>query len=190
MALGAISGAVPADLSTTIEAYVALRLAGDEPERRICAQPASTCVGPGDRAGARVHPHLAGAVRRLGLGAGARAPGRADPAAAVGPAERLRLRLLGAADGRGTVGCPVAIAPVRPLPFAIDELRGAEPWSPPKAARCGRGLLALDRVLHVYQRRPVVGCASSRWRGPSDGSSIVRRRTVAGVGSSRRGSTR
>ena len=55
-------------------------------------------------AGARVHPHLDGAVRRLGLGPGAGAAAGDDPAAAVVPAQRLRLRLLGAADGRRAVG--------------------------------------------------------------------------------------
>src|SRR5581483_4862406 len=45
--------------------------------------------------------------------------------------------------------------PVRPLPFKIEELHGAEPWAPPEARTLtGKALLALDRVLHVYQRWP------------------------------------
>ena len=59
----------PGDLSTTIEAYVALRLAGDDPDAahmRSAAAFARDAGGIEQRA--RVHPHLAGAVRRLAVG--------------------------------------------------------------------------------------------------------------------------
>ncbi len=46
--------------------------------------------------------------------------------------------------------------PVRPLPFTLDELDGPEPWSPPSvSSRFGRGLVALDRVMRLYERRPL-----------------------------------
>jgi squalene-hopene/tetraprenyl-beta-curcumene cyclase len=46
--------------------------------------------------------------------------------------------------------------PVRPLPFELDELRGPEPWAPPKPrSLTDRVLLALDRVLHAYHHRPL-----------------------------------
>ena len=45
--------------------------------------------------------------------------------------------------------------PQRPLPFALPELDGPQAWSPPVGTTAaGRALVALDRVLHVYQRRP------------------------------------
>src|SRR5207248_6438011 len=44
--------------------------------------------------------------------------------------------------------------PVRPLAFELDELRGPEPWSAPRAKSItDRVLLALDRVLHAYHHR-------------------------------------
>src|SRR6266540_3607758 len=85
----------PPDLSTTIEAYVALRLAG--------------------------------AVRAVGLGGPAGHAAGDDPAALVGPAERLRLRLLGAADDRAADDRERAAA------GAADRLR------PERAARRRRG---------------------------------------------------
>src|SRR5204862_3704086 len=49
----------------------------------------------------------------------------------------------------------LAQRPARPLPFAIDELHGPRPWATPSPASIrGRALVALDRVLHVYGRRP------------------------------------
>jgi squalene-hopene/tetraprenyl-beta-curcumene cyclase len=50
----------------------------------------------------------------------------------------------------------LAYRPVRPFPFKLDELRGPERWSPPNAkSLLGKALLTLDRILHVYERRPV-----------------------------------
>ena len=51
-----------------------------------------------------VHPDLAGAVRRVVLGRPARDAARADPAAEVVPAQRLRLGLLGPPDRRADHG--------------------------------------------------------------------------------------
>ncbi len=82
--------------------------------------------------------------------------------------------------------------PQRPLPFGLEELHGAEPWSPPDGGSLtGRGLVALDRLLHLYGRRPVRAlreaalARAERWIARAPGG---RRR--AGAGSSRRGCTR
>jgi squalene-hopene/tetraprenyl-beta-curcumene cyclase len=49
----------------------------------------------------------------------------------------------------------LAYRPLRPLPFVLEELSGPRDWSRPKgASSVGRALVALDRVLHLYQRRP------------------------------------
>jgi squalene-hopene/tetraprenyl-beta-curcumene cyclase len=59
----------PGELSTTVEAYVALRLAGDAPEQ--AAHGPRGRLGQGQRRrGGRpgVHPDLAGPVRRCGAG--------------------------------------------------------------------------------------------------------------------------
>jgi squalene-hopene/tetraprenyl-beta-curcumene cyclase len=44
--------------------------------------------------------------------------------------------------------------PQRPLPFLLPELAGTAPADRPPADRLGRGLVALDRVLHRYERLP------------------------------------
>jgi squalene-hopene/tetraprenyl-beta-curcumene cyclase len=46
--------------------------------------------------------------------------------------------------------------PVRPLPFGLEELRGAERWSPPVGTSTrGRALVQLDRLLHAYEHLSV-----------------------------------
>ena len=71
---GPRSTAGPADLSTTVEAYVALRLAGDARRRRPHAAGAPTFVREprGHRGQPGLHPDLAGAVRPVVLGRPAR----------------------------------------------------------------------------------------------------------------------
>ena len=48
----------PGDLSTTIEAYVALRLAGDSPEPSTCGRRATTSAAPAESQRARVFTHI------------------------------------------------------------------------------------------------------------------------------------
>ncbi len=69
--------------------------------------------------------------------------------------------------------------PVRSIPVTIDELRtGARPPRPP-ASRWGRRFRQLDRVLHIYERKPITVLRklalqrAERWivqRQESDGS--------------------
>jgi squalene-hopene/tetraprenyl-beta-curcumene cyclase len=74
----------------------------------------------------------------------------------------------------------MAHRPRHPLPFALDELHGPEPWRPavPRSAR-GRWLVRLDRVLRAYERRPprllrrIALARAERWivrRQEADGS--------------------
>jgi squalene-hopene/tetraprenyl-beta-curcumene cyclase len=50
----------------------------------------------------------------------------------------------------------MAHRPQRSFDFTLGELYSGEPWSPPKAKNLtGRAFLALDRLLRLYQRRPV-----------------------------------
>jgi squalene-hopene/tetraprenyl-beta-curcumene cyclase len=70
--------------------------------------------------------------------------------------------------------------PVRPLPFGLEELRGAEPWSPPAGTSTrGRALAQLDRLLHAYEHprvhpfREHAMAKAERWivqRQEADGS--------------------
>ena len=102
---GRTSTAGPGELSTTIEAYWALRLAGDRPRgRRTCGCAAEFIREQGGLERARVFTHVWLAL--FGLWSWERVPAlppEVDPAAVVGAAERLRLRLLGAPDDRRAV---------------------------------------------------------------------------------------
>jgi squalene-hopene/tetraprenyl-beta-curcumene cyclase len=146
----------PGDLSTTVEAYVALRLAGDEPDAPHMKQACDWIIGQGGVEATRVFTRLWLALS--GLWSWDELP--------VIPPELIYLPSwfpLNIYDwgcwARQTI---VALAvvqsfrPSRPLPFTIDELRtgiipktpartSADPWS--------RAFTALDQVLHLY--RPV-----------------------------------
>jgi squalene-hopene/tetraprenyl-beta-curcumene cyclase len=146
----------PGDLSTTIEAYVALRLAGDSPQAQHMRAASAFARGQGGVERARVFTHIWLAL----FGAW---PWEQVP---VLPPELMLLPSwvpLNAYDfacwARQTVVALTVVItyrPVRPLPFGIDELRGPAPWAPPSPRSItDRALLALDRVLHAYHRRPI-----------------------------------
>ncbi len=170
----------PGDLSTTIEAYVALRLAGDLPEAEHMQVAAAWVRAQGGLERARVFTHIWLAL--FGAWPWDRVP--------VLPPEMMLLPSwvpLNPYDfacwARQTVvalSVVLAVRPVRPLPFGIEELRVPEAWEPPQATSLrGRGLLALDRVLHLYERHPLGPvreaslARSERWivdRQEADGS--------------------
>ena len=190
---GATSPAAPATSRRRSSPTSRCELAGDDPRSRHMRRAAEWVRANGGlRAGAGVHPHLDGAVRRLGLGPGAGAAAGDDPAAAVVPAQRLRLRLLGAPDGRRAVGR--ARATPGP-PAAVLDRRAARPGA------VGSRRKATTPIGHAVRRarpRPAGStsvtrssrCAGSACAGPSGGSSTARSPTAAGAGSSRPGSTR
>ncbi len=146
----------PGDLSTTVEAWVALRLAGDPPEAEHMAAAARFVRAAGGVEGSRVFTRIWLAL--FGLW-----PWRAIPNL---PPELIfapRWFPLGvysfACWARQTI-VPLTIVatrrPQRPLPFGIDELRSgsarqvkARPWT-------WAGLFQrLDTLLHAYARHPV-----------------------------------
>ena len=155
----------PADLSTTIEAYVAMKLAGAD---------------PGPKARAYIQRHGGVAARRvftkcflallgqLAVAADPADPGRARAAAAVRAVLDLRLLVLGAPDGRvarGRAGAPARAA-------------GGD--------RPARDRLAAGR-RRAPLRRARTRSAAARSASPSAGCATGRRRTAPGAGSSRRG---
>ena len=133
----------PADLSTTIESYVALRLAGDAADAEHMRR--AGLLHPGvrrHRGQPGVHADLAGAVRPVVLGRPAGDAAGDDLPAEVVPAQRLRLGLLGPAD-RG----------------AADRRRGAAP-----GAAAGRGA---RRAAHRRDRAAAApGFVHRRWTAP------------------------
>ena len=157
----------PPDLSTTVEAYVALRLAGDLPDAGHMARAAAYIRGEGGLPATRV-------FTRFWLAMFGRWPWDELP---VVPPEMVFLPRwfpLNVYDfacwARQTI-VPLsvvgALRPVRPLPFGLDELvpdyrlprpgrRGLPGW--------GEAFGALDRALHVYQRRPLRGLQEAALR--------------------------
>jgi squalene-hopene/tetraprenyl-beta-curcumene cyclase len=146
----------PANLSTTIESYVALRLAGDTPEQPHMQAAAAYIRGGGGLQQARVFTHIWLAL--FGAWPWAQVP--ALPPEMIFLPKWVPLNVYDfACWARQTVvalSVVLALRPVRPLPFTLAELDGPEPWAPPRATSLfGRGLVVLDRVLHAYERRPL-----------------------------------
>ena len=145
----------PADLSTTIESYVALRLAGDLPEEPHMSAAAEQIRAAGGLQQARVFTHIWLAL--FGAWPWTQVP--ALPTEMIFLPKWFPLNVYDfACWARQTVvalSVVLARRPVRPLPFTLHELDGPEPWAPPIATSVfGRALVALDRVLQAYQNRP------------------------------------
>jgi squalene-hopene/tetraprenyl-beta-curcumene cyclase len=146
----------PGELSTTIEAYWALRLAGDEPEQEHMLAAAAFIREHGGIEHARVFTHVWLAL--FGLWSWDRVP--ALPPEIVLLPSWVALNIYDfACWARQTIvalSLVMAHRPKRSLPFALEELHGSQPWQPttPASAR-GRWLVRLDRALRAYERRPV-----------------------------------
>jgi len=144
------------DLSTTIEAYVALRLAGDDPGVSHMSRARTFILGAGGLQRARVFTHIWLAL--FGAWPWERVPVLPPEMMLLPPSVPLNVYDFACWARQTIVALSVVLAyrPRRPLPFTLDELHGPEPWSPPAASGLtGHALLALDRALALYQRRPV-----------------------------------
>ncbi len=146
----------PGDLSTTVEAYVALRLAGDDPQLDHMRAAAAFVRAAGGLERARVFTHIWLAL--FGLWPWERVPAL-PPEIVLLPSWVPFNPYDFACWARQTIvalSVVLSYRPISPLPFGLEELRGPREWSPPNADTvAGRALMALDRVLHRYQRRPV-----------------------------------
>ncbi|HEY5288023.1 MAG TPA: terpene cyclase/mutase family protein [Solirubrobacteraceae bacterium] len=170
----------PGELSTTIEAYWALRLAGDDPAAEHMRAAAGFVRAQGGIERARVFTHVWLAL--FGLWPWDQVP--ALPPEIVLLPSWVPLNIYDfACWARQTIvalSLVMAHRPVHELPFALEELRGSEPWRPaePSSAR-GRWLTRLDRLLRAYERRPprllrrIAMARAERWivrRQEADGS--------------------
>ena len=143
----------PGDLSTTVEAYLALRLAGDEPDAPHMKQACVWILDQGGLEATRVFTRIWLALS--GLWSWDDLP--VIPPEMIYMPSWLPLNIYDwACWARQTI---VALAvlqsfsPSRPLPFTIDELRtGVTPRRPP-ADPWARVFAVLDKALHRY--RPV-----------------------------------
>ncbi len=146
----------PGDLSTTIEAYVALRLAGDDPRAEHMLAAAAFAREAGGLERARVFTHIWLAL--FGAWPWERVPAL-PPEMMLLPSWAPLNPYDFACWARQTIvalSIVLTYKPRRPLPFKIAELNGPHPWSPPAAESiAGHALITLDRILHLYERRPV-----------------------------------
>ncbi|HEX4724205.1 MAG TPA: squalene--hopene cyclase [Pseudonocardiaceae bacterium] len=146
----------PADLSTTVEAYVALRLAGDEPAAEHMRAAAAYVLAQGGVEQSRVFTRMWLAL--FGEWSWDDLPIMPPEMIFLPPWFPLNIYDWGCWARQTVVPLTIvnAIRPVRPLGVTIEELRGGKPrvsTVPPFSV--GGAFERLDRLLHRYQRSPV-----------------------------------
>ncbi|MDX6512821.1 MAG: squalene-hopene/tetraprenyl-beta-curcumene cyclase [Gaiellaceae bacterium] len=145
----------PADLSTTIEAYTALRLAGDEPDADHMWAAADYIKTAGGIEASRVFTKIW--LSLFGLWSWRDVP--VIPPELIFLPPRFPLNVYDfACWARQTVVALSVVSsyrPVRPLAFGLDELRTGAPLERCPLLSWGRLFEEGSRVLHVYERRPV-----------------------------------
>ncbi|HEY3959889.1 MAG TPA: prenyltransferase/squalene oxidase repeat-containing protein [Solirubrobacteraceae bacterium] len=152
----------PGELSTTIEAYWALRLAGDPPEAEHMRAAASFIRESGGLERARVFTHLWMAL--FGLWSWERVPALPPEIVLLPSWAPLNVYDFACWARQTIVALSVVKAhrPVRALPFDLSELHSSASYEPPAVAeswttpsRVGAWLARLDGALRAYERRPV-----------------------------------
>jgi squalene-hopene/tetraprenyl-beta-curcumene cyclase len=146
----------PGDLSTTVEAYVALRLAGDEPDAPHLRAAAAFARANGGVEATRVFTRFWLAL--FGLVPWDELP--ATPPEVVLLPRWVPLNIYDFACWARQTIVPLTVVaahrPQRELSFGIDELRtGVRPVPPHPASFGGRAMVWLDKALHRYERRPI-----------------------------------
>ncbi|RSN51601.1 squalene--hopene cyclase [Actinomadura sp. WAC 06369] len=157
----------PSDLSTTVEAYVALRLAGDAPDEPHMERASAYVRANGGVPATRVFTRFWLAM--FGEWSWDDLP--VLPPELVFLPRWFPLNVYDFACWARQTIVPLTVVgslrPVRPLPFDLPELRAARTARP--SGRRGlpgwdEAFRALDRALHVYERRPVRGLRDAALR--------------------------
>ncbi len=146
----------PPDLSTTVEAYVALKLAGDPIDAEHMARARAHIRESGGLERTRVFTRLW--LSLFGLWSWDDIP--ALPPEVIFLPEWFPLNIYDfACWARQTIVALTVVGahrPVRPIPFGVDELRTGRPKAPAASLATWAGRFErLDRALHLYERRPV-----------------------------------
>jgi squalene-hopene/tetraprenyl-beta-curcumene cyclase len=146
----------PPELSTTVEAWVALRLAGDAPDAPHMARAAAHVVAHGGVESTRVFTRIWLAL--FGLWPWRQLPDL--PPELIFLPRWFPLNVYDFACWARQTVVPLTVVatlrPVRPIPFGIDELRAGPPRRQrPPVRGWSRFFQGLDRVLHAYARHPV-----------------------------------
>ena len=145
----------PADLSTTVEAYTALRLAGDPADAAHLEKARAFILEHGGIERTRIFTRLWLAL--FGVWPWAALP--ALPPEVILLPRWFPLNIYDFACWARQTIVPLtvvsALRPVRPLPFDLDELfAGSAPRGRSSLRTWGGRFEALDRLLHHYERRP------------------------------------
>jgi len=146
----------PGELSTTIESYVSLRLAGDDPSQPHMRRAAEWVRAHGGLQQARVFTHIWMAL--FGAWDWDEVPALLPEMILLPAWFPLNVYDFACWARQTVVALSVVLAlrPVRQLPFSIEELHGPQPWTPPAVTTpFGHAVVALDRVLQIYQRHPI-----------------------------------
>ncbi len=146
----------PPELSTTVEAWVALRLAGDPVEASHMAKAAAYIRASGGVESTRVFTRIWLAL--CGLWHWDDLP--TMPPEMIFLPRWFPLNVHNWACWARQTVVPLTIVntyrPVRPLPFGIDEIRvQRDPSAPVPPWTWGGFFQRLDRVLHAYSRHPI-----------------------------------
>ncbi|HVT66671.1 MAG TPA: squalene--hopene cyclase [Trebonia sp.] len=144
----------PGDLSTTVEAYVALRLAGDDPADEHMRRAANWITAQGGVTATRVFTRIWLALS--GLWSWDELPVIPPEIIYLPSWFPLNIYDWGCWARQTIVGLAVVCAhrPSRPLPFTIDELYAKVPGRHPKAAQNDPWSVAfnnLDKALHKIE---------------------------------------
>ena len=170
----------PGDLSTTIEAYWALKLAGDEPGAEHMQRAAAWARERGGPRRARVFTHIWMAL--FGLWPWDEVPALPPEMMFLPSWVPLNPYDFGCWARQTAVALTIVRAhrPVRDMPATLKELGPGAPAERPRPATLtGRGLDLLDRLLRRYEHRPIAPLrrtalrAAERWvvqRQEADGS--------------------
>ena len=145
----------PPDVSTTVEAYVALRLSGDAPDEPHMARAAALVLSGGGVEATRVFTRLWLAL--FGLWPWDALPVMPPELMFLPPWVPLNVYDFACWARQTVVAMTVVCAhrPVHDLDLGIKELcTGEAPRAVPQR-RSGRVFERLDRALHVYERRPI-----------------------------------
>ena len=151
----------PGDLSTTIEAYWALRLAGDPADAAHMRAAAQFVRDAGGLEGARVFTHVWLAL--FGLWPWEQVPALPPEVMLLGRWAPLNIYDFACWARQTIVALSLVMArrPRRPAAFDLRDLHGSQPWTPRRStAPQNRSVAAawlrrLDRALRLYERHPL-----------------------------------
>ena len=145
----------PGDLSTTVEAYLALRLAGDPADAPHLLRAAEFVRSEGGVEATRVFTRIWLAL--FGLWPWEQLPVMPPELMLLPPWVPLNIYDFGCWARQTVAALTVVNAhrPVRPIPVGVDELRSGSSPAAAATSRWGRRFRRLDQLLHRYERRPV-----------------------------------